>query len=48
MLIRDPFQKFHQLLLYGRAGHAVAALRGFSLDFIARLYTKAQTTPGDD
>ena len=48
MLIRNPFQKFHQLLLHGRAGHAVAALHGFSLDFIARLNTKAQTTPGND
>ena len=48
MLIRDLFQKFHQLLLHGRAGHAVAALHGFSLDFIARLNAKAQTAPGDD
>ena len=48
MLIRDLFQKFHQLLLHGRAGHAVAALHGFSLNFIARLNTKAQTASGDD
>ena len=41
MLIRDLFQKFHQLLLHGRAGHAVAVLHGFSLDFIARLSAKA-------
>ena len=48
MLIRDLFQKFYQLLLHGRAGHAVAALHGFGLDFIAWLNTKAQTAPGDD
>ena len=48
MLIRDLFQKFHQLLLHGRAGHAVAALHGFGLDFIARLSAKAQPAPGDD
>ena len=41
MLIGDLFQKFHQLLLHGRAGHAVAVLHGFGLDFIARLSAKA-------
>ena len=48
MLIGDLFQKFHQLLLHGRAGHAVAVLHGFGLDFIARLSAKAQPAPGDN
>ena len=48
MLIGDLFQQLHQLLLHGRAGHAVAALHLFGVQLVPRLCAKAQPAPGND
>ena len=48
MLIGDLFQQLHQLLLHGRAGHAVAALHLSGVQLVPRLCAKAQPAPGDD